>query len=52
MRPDRLILILGKAFALCDMVLDAGEGIFTDVADMDIIESPKCKAVSVSPFII
>jgi len=52
MGPGGLIPILGKASALCNMVLDAEGGLFTDVADMDIIESLKGKAVSLSPFTI
>ena len=52
MGPDRLIPIVRKASTLRNVVLDAGGGIFTDVADMDIIESLKGKAASLSPFTV
>jgi len=52
LRPDGLIPIPGKASALCDMVLDAGGGHFTDVANMDVVESLKGKTVSLSLFTI
>ena len=49
MRTDGLIPILGKASAVCNMVLDTEGGLITGVADMDIIESLEGKAVSLSP---
>ena len=50
MRVDGLILDPGKTSAVCNMVMDAGGGLITGVADMDIIESLEGKAVSLSIF--
>jgi len=52
MRTDGLVPILGKASAVCNMVLDTEGGLLTGVADMDIIESLEGKAVSISLFTI
>ena len=50
-RTDGLIPIPGKVSAVWNMVLDA-EGLLTDVANVDIIESLEGKAASLSPFTI
>lgn len=50
MRTDGLIPILGKASAVCNMVLDTEGGLVTGVADMDIIESLESKTVNISLF--
>jgi len=52
MRTDGLVPILGKASAVCNMVLDTEGGLITGVADMDIIESLEGTAVSISIFTI
>lgn len=49
MRINGLIPILGKASAVCNMVLDTEGGLVAGVADMDIIESLEGRAVSLPP---